>query len=318
MNVEFALGPGVGTQIEVGAIGDTFEFLEAVRELIHHIEGGLRVVGQLLLRHVVQLQAVALDSLRFPPVEPLFHPALMPFFVGTRLHEELEFHLLEFADPEDEIARGDLIAESLADLGDAERQPRGRGVHHIAEIGEDRLCCFGAQVGEAGAIGHGPEIRLEHQVERSFIGQIVRTAVRAHLFLQVIGAMSCIAFAAIHQRVAEGVFVTRVAQCQWIGEDGRVESLDIVPLIDHRAPPGGLQIVLQLDAQRAVVVYALQTAVDVARLKYEAAALAQRHQFIHGFCWHLGSPLSGLRGRELYRKFMPKVHIGSWHGSGQL
>ena len=37
-------------------------------------------------------------------------------------HEELHLHLLELARAEDEVAGGDLVAEGLADLGDAERR----------------------------------------------------------------------------------------------------------------------------------------------------------------------------------------------------
>jgi hypothetical protein len=39
----------------------------------------------------------------------------------------LDLHLLELAGAEDEVARGDLVAEGLADLGDAEEAAsRGR------------------------------------------------------------------------------------------------------------------------------------------------------------------------------------------------
>ena len=50
---------------------------------------------------------------------------------------------------------------------------------------------------------------------------------------------------------------------------------------DHVAPPGFLDVPLQLDAQRAVVPEAVEAAVDFARLKEKAAPFAQRDQFFH-------------------------------------
>ena len=50
---------------------------------------------------------------------------------------------------------------------------------------------------------------------------------------------------------------------------------------DHVAPPGFLDVALQLDAERAVVPEAVEAAVDFARLKEEAAPFAQRDELVH-------------------------------------
>jgi hypothetical protein len=55
----------------------------------------------------------------------------------------------------------------------------------------------------------------------------------------------------------------------------------IVVAGDHVAPPGFLDVPLQLDAQGAIVPEAIQAAVDLARLKQKAPPLAQRDKFVH-------------------------------------
>src|SRR5262245_21131174 len=49
----------------------------------------------------------------------------------------------------------------------------------------------------------------------------------------------------------------------------------------HVLPPGVLDVLLELDAERAIVPEAVDAAVDFTRLKDEAAPLAQRHEFFH-------------------------------------
>ena len=62
--------------------------------------------------------------------------------------EELDLHLLELARAEGEVARVDLVAEALADLGDAEGELDPAGVEDVLEVGEDALGGLGAQVGD--------------------------------------------------------------------------------------------------------------------------------------------------------------------------
>src|SRR5579863_2985002 len=85
-------------------------------------------------------------------------PVLVPVLVGARLDEELHLHLLELAGPEDEVARGDLVAERLANLPDAERDLLPRGLEHVAEVDEDPLRGLRAQVSEPRLILGGPEV----------------------------------------------------------------------------------------------------------------------------------------------------------------
>ena len=58
-------------------------------------------------------------------------------------------------------------------------------------------------------------------------------------------------------------------------DDGAVDALDVVALAHHALPPGGLEVVLELDTEGPVVPEAVDAAVDLARRKDEAAPRAQ-------------------------------------------
>ena len=85
--------------------------------------------------------------------------------VGARLDEELHLHLLELPGAEDEVARGDLVAERLADLADAERRLLAGRLHHVGEVDEDALRGLRPQVVQAGLVLDRAEVGLEHHVE---------------------------------------------------------------------------------------------------------------------------------------------------------
>ena len=140
-------------EVEVAAGGDAFEFLHAEGELEHHVHAGAGVVGEFLL-----LVIVLTLSLRFRqadglvPFQAFLDPVLVPVGVGAGLDEELQFHLLELAAAEGEIARVDLVAERFADLGDAERDLLARDAEDVVELREDALRGFGPQIGDAGVV----------------------------------------------------------------------------------------------------------------------------------------------------------------------
>ena len=85
--------------------------------------------------------------------------------------EELDLHLLEFARAEGEIPRRDFVAETLADLGDAERDPHARAVEDVLEVDENALRGFRTQKCFAGLVADGARVGLEHQVEFAGFGQ---------------------------------------------------------------------------------------------------------------------------------------------------
>ena len=160
--------------------------------------------------------------------------------VRPRLDEELEFHLLEFAHAEDEVPGRDLVAERLPDLGDAERRAARGRVEHVLEVGEDRLRRLGSEIGERGAVVHGADSGLEHQVERTRLGQVVGAAFRTAA-INMVGAPARLACAAVHERIGESILMAGVVQDVAVCQDGGIQPFDVVALIDHGAPPGGLQ-----------------------------------------------------------------------------
>lgn len=282
-------------QVEVGAVGDAFELGELVAtevEAVLDVGGALRVVGQLLLRVVVPADVLLADAEVAVPVPPLGHPVLLPLLVLARLDEELHLHLLELARAEDEVARRDLVAEGLAHLRDAERGLLARSRLHLGEVGEDALGGLGAQERlRAGVLGRA-EVGLQHAGELLGLGELaLHTAVGAvdvgktigrraavlglvRLF-QVVGALALVAGGALGERVGEGRDVAGGHPHLGGQDHGGVETDDVLTPGDHRLPPLALDVLLELDTERAVVPGSPGAAVDLTARENEATALAQ-------------------------------------------
>src|SRR5215469_12085625 len=95
----------------------------------------------------------------------------MPLLVGARADEEFHLHLLELPGAEDEVSRGYLVAERLADLRYAERDLPARGLQHVAVVDEDALSGLRAQVGQPFVAFSGAEVRAEQPVEHARLGE---------------------------------------------------------------------------------------------------------------------------------------------------
>src|SRR3954447_18809341 len=106
------------------------------------------------------------------PVIARLHPVAVPLLRLAGGHEELHLHLLELERAEDEVARGDLVAERLADLRDAEGRFPARDLGHVLEVDEDALRGLRAQKdGDAGLFERS-DACLEHQVEVTRLRQV--------------------------------------------------------------------------------------------------------------------------------------------------
>ena len=68
------------SQIEVCAISDTFELFQPMREAIHDVHGGFRVVSQFVSGDVIQLKVVLIHALLAPPLEAFCYPGVVPVF----------------------------------------------------------------------------------------------------------------------------------------------------------------------------------------------------------------------------------------------
>lgn len=98
------------------------------------------------------------------------------FFGGRRLDEELHLHLLELAGAEDEVAGGDLVAEALADLADAERRLLAGRRHNVGKVDEDALRGFRPQIVQPLLGLDRSKVGLEHHVEFARLGPLAGLA----------------------------------------------------------------------------------------------------------------------------------------------
>src|SRR4051812_17361075 len=160
----------VRRQVEVGAVGDALELgplRSAEAEPVFDVDRALRVVRQLLVRMLVVAQVVGRDAEVDVPVPALLEPVVVPLLVTAGLDEVLHLHLLELARAEDEVAGGDLVAERLAGLCDAERRLLARRSHDVEEVDEDALRGLGPQVVQPTLVLDRTEIGLQQPVEHA-------------------------------------------------------------------------------------------------------------------------------------------------------
>ena len=212
----------------------------------------------------------------------------MPLVGLVGRDEELHLHLLELADAEEEVAGRDLVAEALADLRDAERRLDAQRRRDVLEVDEDPLRRLRAQVGDAGVVAHGADMRLEHQVEVARLGQVavrvlagtLRGALAAVARLEVVGTEAQLAGAAVDHRVGEACDVARCDPDLRVQDHRRVERDHVVALLDHRALPLALDVLVQQDAVVAEVEGRAETAVDVGGREDERAPAAQRRDLL--------------------------------------
>ena len=289
-------------EIEVGAVGDTFQLTPRVAgeaELVLDVGGPGRVVRQLLQWMLEEAEVVGIDAEVDVPLQPGVDPVLMPLFGGVRFDEELHLHLFELAGAEDEVAGGDLVAETLADLADAERRLAPRGGDHIGEVDEDALRGLGPQIMQALLALDRAEVGLEHHVEFARFGPLAalaaigtddlghRHGLRINVnfffgllpfrmrFLHVVLAMALVALQTLHQRVVEHLDVPGGHPDLARQDDRAVQSDDVVAPGDHRAPPLPLDVLLEFDPQRPVVPGGTRAPVDLAAGIDQAATLGQ-------------------------------------------
>ena len=211
------------------------------------------------------------------PLEALVAPVLVPLLGLGRRHEELHLHLLELAGAEHEVARRDLVAERLADLGDAERRLLAAGLQHVGEVDEHALRRLGPQVDVVAGALDRPGVGLEHEVELAGLGEgVLRAAVGAGLgVVELVEAEPLVAVLAVDQRVGEVRQVAGGLPDRRRRQDGGVEADHVVAQLHHRAPPGVLDVAQQQHADGPVVVGRAEAAVDLRRREHEAAALRE-------------------------------------------
>ena len=145
------------------------------------------------------------------------------------------------------LPRGDLVAEGLADLGDAEGHLAARRSATFLKLHEDALGRLGAQVDDGAIVLDRAHVRLEHEVEATGGGGSVRAdeaqllvvgssqsvAVGARRLGELVGAEAAVAGAAVDQRVREGADVAGGDPYLGCMRMPRVEADHVVALVDH-------------------------------------------------------------------------------------
>src|SRR5690242_15596420 len=128
-------------------------------------------------------------------------------------------------------------------------------------------------------------MRFEHEIELPRFRQIFAAAVWALVhslfFDELIETQMRLARATIDHWIGETFHVSRRLQDFGMRQDCAVHPDDIVALVHHDTPPVVLQVPLELDAERAVIPRAVQTAVNLTRLKDEPTSLTQADDLFH-------------------------------------
>ena len=111
---------GVLRQIEGAAMGDPLQLLRFFRkrEQVFDIGRADRVMGQFILALLAGPELIRVNAELRVPADAHVTPVLVPFHRLVGVTKELDLHLLEFATAKRVVARIDLIAKRLADLGD--------------------------------------------------------------------------------------------------------------------------------------------------------------------------------------------------------
>ena len=297
-------------QVVVGAVCNAPQLAPVgEREGVLDVGGGAAVEGQLCGLVVAQTQIFFLDAKAQQPVLAVVLPVGEPLQIGVGLAEELALHLLKLAGTEGEVARGDLVAERLADLADTEGQLAAGGALDVGKVDENALCGLGTQVAGRRAVLGNTDGSLEHQVELADGGKVMLAAdgaddlgvggdefvhlVKGHgidvhaLALLTLGdelvrAVAALAGAAVQQRVREAGHVAGGHPSLGVHQDGSVQP-DVVGAFLHEfLHPCLFDVVFELDTQRAVVPAVGQTAVDLGTGEHITTVLAEIDDHIKG------------------------------------
>ena len=295
-------------EVIIGAVGNAPELAPVgERERILNIGRGSGIEGQLRRLMVAQAQVLLADAEALEPVHAVVLPVGEPLQIRAGLAEEFALHLLKLTGTEGEVARGDLVAERLADLADTERELAAGGALDVGEVHEDALRGLRPQVAGRGGILGDADGGLEHQVELADGGKVMLAAdgaddvlvlgdefihlVEAHgvdvdlvmlLADELVGAVAGLAGLAVEQRVREARDVAGRDPGLRVHDDGRVEA-DVVRAFLHEfLEPGLFDVVLELNAERAVVPAVGQTAVDLGACEDKTTVFAEGNDLVHG------------------------------------
>ena len=146
----------------------------------------------------------------------------------------------------------------------------------------------GRRYGDARLVAQRADMRLEHQVERPRLREVAFGVLAGPLGgplparggLELVGAEAELARPAVDEGIREALDVAGGHPDLRVEDDRRVQSDDVVALLDHRSPPFALDVVVQEDAVMAEVERRAEPAVDVGGRVDETAATAERRDLL--------------------------------------
>ncbi len=270
-------------EVEVGAVRDPFELPPVgEREPVLDIDRALGIVRELVGVVLADPEVILAEPQVGPPAHPLADPELVPVLVGAGLDEELHLHLLELPLAEDEVPRGDLVAERSADLRDPEGDLLAAHLLDRPEVDEHPLCGLGAQVHRVLGVLDRAHVRLEHQVEVAGLREGRLTAVRAYdRFGEFISAEPLVAVQALDQGVGEDLEVAGCLPDLGRHDHGSIEPDDVVAELHGRTPPLLADVALDLGAERPVVPGRAEPAVDLRGLERDPPPFGEGGDGLH-------------------------------------
>ena len=133
-------------KVVVGAVRNAPEFAPTEREFVFEVGRRFGIEAEFLFFVVAKFEVLVIHTEVEQPLMAEVLPVVEPFEVRSGFAEKFKFHLLEFADTEDEVARGDFVAETLADLTDSERDFLAGGALYVLEVYKYALRRFGTKI----------------------------------------------------------------------------------------------------------------------------------------------------------------------------
>ena len=101
---------------------------------------------------LVPVKVLFFDTETEEPVPLFFFDTLVVVFVFARFDEILRVGLFELAAAEEEVARGDFVAEGFADLGDTEGDFDAASIDDVLKIEIDTLAGFARKISRLGVL----------------------------------------------------------------------------------------------------------------------------------------------------------------------
>jgi hypothetical protein len=132
-------GLHVPGEVVVRPAGQAPQLVLAEGEGVLDVHGALGVVGEVLFGVLVEAEHLLAHAEAGQPVQVGLEPGLESRLLLAGADEVLQLHLLQLPQAEDEVPRGDLVAEGFADLGDAEGELLPGRLLDEPEVGEDGL-----------------------------------------------------------------------------------------------------------------------------------------------------------------------------------